>query len=483
MLKTLSGNYKFNKDVKYQDPYDETKQVTTQEYIDRINEALKFRVGVLDAMAPTKANMIARFGGTEAKNAVANNISTKDLIVMLMKFDKDDSLVPIPAYMLLAYPNIELLETYNDGFVQKKDFLENFYNIENGTITEANAYGIATTPDKMLSEIEDMTPDEVAKTVAFGNFISQVDPKRSNWQQFLQAGDALSRGFYGGFYDWWVGTSDLIANIANFTIINGNTIDTRDFWNGFMAGGIGEFDATNYALESMQDMARTNKDALTKSQAGYVQGRLAGMAVDMVVSTVAIGEATKAASNAITSKITSKGAEKVATTMAEAGDVSTATDVANSSQVAANTIADVDSLGRASAKVVQGSANYRYFFSQTWDDAFNLYTKALGGTTAMLQSMGPAQLAGIINSAAKVATAANFANTAVNVLGTMVIAAVVGNKDLTTKVLSSKATSDEAKSWIMQVAWDTAKIGVFSMATGLASEELGKMYKGFLEMR
>ena len=492
MLKTLSGNYKFNKDVKYQDPYDETKQITTQEYIDKINEALKFRVGVLDAMAPTKANMIARFGGTEAKNAVANNISTKDLIIMSMNFDRDDSLVPIPAYMLLAYPNIELLETYNDGFVQKKDFLENFYNIENGTITEANAYGIATTPEKMLSEIEDMTPDEVAKTIAFGNFIGQVDPKRSNWQQFLQAGDALSKGFYGGFYDWWVGTSDLIANIGNLSLIKGGSIDTRDFWNGMMGivgsmgvspgdsvvSSDGTFDATKYMADQMKQMARTNKDALTKAQAGYVQGRLAGMAVDMVVSTVAIGEATKAASSAITSKITSKGAEKTAIAMAEAGDVSKATGVANSSQVAANTIADVDSLGRAASKVAQGSANYRYFFSQTWDDAFNLYTKALGGTAVMLQSMGPAQLAGIVNSAAKVATAANFANTAVNVLGTMVIAAVVGNKDLTTKVLSSKATSDEAKSWVLQVAWDTAKIGMFSMATGLASEELGKMYKG-----
>lgn len=50
VLKTLSGNYKKDKDVQYQDPYDETKQIKTQEYIDKLNEALKFRISALAAL-------------------------------------------------------------------------------------------------------------------------------------------------------------------------------------------------------------------------------------------------------------------------------------------------------------------------------------------------------------------------------------------------------------------------------------------------
>ena len=471
MLKSLSGNYKMNKDTEYQDPYDETKKIKTDEFIKKINEALKSRVAALDATGPTIAESIVRFGGTDAKNKVLNGLTTDDIIIMHAKYNKDDSWIPIPKYMVIAYPQIENLETYRNGFVQKKDFLENFYNIESGKITEANAYGIASTPSKMMKEVEDMDPEEVAKTVAFGNFISSVDPKRSGWQQFLQAGDALSRGFYSGFYDWYVGTSDLITNAANFSWANGNTIKTRDFWNGFFGG-----DATEYLKGSMQDMALTNKDALSKSQAGYAQGVIAGKAIDMFVSLIVVGESSKALSEKITSKITAKGAEKVAIGMAEAGDASKGASVASGSQAAANAAADADMLRSSLSGVANGSARYKAFFSQTWNEAYTLYTKALGGTSAMLQSMSTAQLANTINSAAKIATMANYANTAVNVLGSMVVAAVVSNKDLTTKVLSSEATSDEAKSWVQQVLWDTAKIGAVSWLTNTAISDTKNIY-------
>lgn len=478
MIDTLSKNYKSNKDVKYQDQYDETKQVTTEEYLKELNDALKFKVTALAATNPTKAEIVSRYGGTEAKNSAINNMTVDDIIIMSAKFDEGDSWVPIPAYMLLAYPELENLESYTNGWVKKNDYLENFYNIESGKITEANAYGIATTPEKMLSEIEDMSPEEIAKTIAFGNFISQVDPKRSNWQQFLQAGDALSRGFYGGFYDWFVETSDLITNVANFSWINGNTIETRDFWNGFLGSSEEDFDATVYMGKSMQDMAYTNKDALSKAQAGYVQGRIAGQLVDTVVSLIAVGETSKALSNAITSKVTGKGAEALSLTMSEATGTSTATGVTTSAKAQASALANQMANYETLKIAATGSANYQRFFTQTLGEAIDLYSNALNGTAIALGAMDTAQFAKIVNSAARIATTANFANTAVNVLGTMVIAAVVSNKELTTKVLSSKATDSETKTWIQQVMWDSAKITALSYATNLAVGALGKAIEG-----
>ena len=484
-IEVLSKNYKKDKDVKYQDPYDETKQITTEEYIEKLNEGLKFRITALAATAPTVEDLIKRYGGSDEKNKAISGLTANDIVTMSAKFDEDDSWVPIPAYMLLAYPQLQQLETYTNGWVQKKDYLDNFYNIESGKITEANAYGITTTPEKMLSEVEDMTPEEIAKTVAFGNFISQVDPKRSNWQQFLQAGDALHSGWTAGTYDWFVETSDLLVNLANFSWLSGNSIETRDFWNGLVgtfSGRDEQYDVSAGELKKMQDMAYTNKDALSKAQSGYMQGRLAGQAVDTVVALAAVGELSKALSNAITKKITEKGAEKLAVSMAEGADYGAkATDVADLGRLSnarISTAADMEKLGGALSKVATGSANYKLFFSQTWTDAVNLYTKALGGTTAMLQAMGPAQMANIVNSASRIATTASFANTAVNVLGTMVIAAVVGNKELTTKVLSGKGTSDTAKMWIQQVMWDAAKITALSYGTNLAVNSLAKSIYG-----
>lgn len=475
MLTNISGNYRNNKDVQYQDPFDETKQIKTEEWIKKLNDALQFRVQALNATAPAKAELISRYGGSDNKNKVINGMTTDDIIIMSANFKDDDSWVPIPAYMLLAYPELENLESYTNGWVKKNDYLENFYNIESGKITEKNAYGIASTPEKMLSEIEDMSPEEIAKTVAFGNFIHQVDPKRSNWQQFIQAGDALSRGFYGGVYDWFVESSDLVTGIVSLSFITGEPVDTRGFWNGLVSLGKGEFDAAKYMGESMQDMALTNKDALSKAQAGYVQGRLAGQAVDTVVSMVAVGEATKALSNFITTRITSRGAISVADKMANASTaVSSSTALTTPEVAEASSLADMIKNNVAFKNAAAGSGAYQAFFKQTLGGALDLYSKSVSGATVVLGAMDAAKFANIVNSAARIATAANFANTAVGVLGNMVFAAVVGNKELTTKVLTSNATSDEAKTWVQQLLWETGEITALSYVTNLAVDTFGR---------
>lgn len=475
MLQTVSANYKADKNVEYQDPFDETKKIKTEEWIQKLNEALQFQVAALNATGPAKESLIPRYGGTDEKNKVINDLTTDDVIIMSSKFDEDDSWVPMPAYMLLAYPEIEKLESYTNGWVKKKDFMDNLYNIENGKITEANAHGIATTPEKMLAEIEDMTPEEVAKTIAFGNFIHQVDPKRSNWQQFLQAGDALSRGFYGGVYDWFIESSDLITGIASLSFITGEPVDTRGFWNGLASFGKGEFDATKYMGESTQDMALTNKDALSKAQAGYVQGRIAGQAVDTVVSMVAVGEATKALSSFITTRITSKGAISIADKMANSSTAISSSTALTTPEVAeASSLADMSKNAATFKNAATGSSAYQAFFKQTLGGALDLYSKSVIGTSVALGAMDAAKFANIINSASRIATAANFANTAVGVLGNMVFAAVVGNKELTTKVLTSNATSEEAKNWVQQLLWETGEITALSYATNLAVDTFGR---------
>lgn len=471
-LKLISGNYRNNKDVKYPHPYDETKKITTQEYIDYLNNGLKSRIAALEAETPTKMNLIQYFGGDDKKNAAIDSLSAEDVITMSLSYDKDDSWVPLPKYMLAAYPQLKKLSTYKNGFVQKKDFLDNFYNIESGAITERYAHGIATAPQKVLEKIEDLDADEIAKTVGFSRFISQVDPKRSPISQFLQAGDALARGFYGSLTDWTKDTAELIGNIATFSWATGEKADVSEFMGGLLFGENGFLtpSSTEALAPAMQQMAATNKDALTKAQAGLVQGAIAGKALDMVISTAAINKVANIASNAITNAITSAGGRALGNAMTATraaeytteglATVSNATDIAST----AGTIAANQAI---LAKAASGSAAYTTFFGQTLSSALYTYSKNIGGMTTYFRAMPTAQFATIVNSAAKIANAATYANTAVGVLGSMVFAAVVNNKELTNKVLSGEATSDEAKDLLRQTLFDTAKVQAASWMLGL----------------
>lgn len=472
-LKLISGNYRNNKDVKYPHPYDETKQITTQEYVDYLNNGLKAHIAALEAETPTKMNLIQYFGGNDKKNAAIDNLSAEDVITMSLSYDKDDSWVPLPKYMLVAYPQLKKLSTYKNGFVQKKDFLDNFYNIESGAITERYAYGIATAPQKVLENIEDLDADEIAKTVGFSRFISQVDPKRSPISQFLQAGDALARGFYGALTDWTKDTAELIGNLATFSWATGEKADVSEFMGGLLFGEKGFLtpSSTEALAPAMQQMAATNKDALTKAQAGLVQGAIAGKALDMVISTAAINKVASIASNAITNAITSAGGRALGNAMTTTraaeytteglATVSNATDMAST----AGTIAANQTILTKTA--TSGSAAYTAFFEQTLGSALHTYSKNIGGMTTYFRAMPTAQFATIVNSAAKIANAATYANTAVGVLGSMVFAAIVNNKELTNKVLSGEATSDEAKDLLRQTLFDTAKVQAASWMLGL----------------
>ena len=475
-LKKISGNYRNNKDVEYADPYDETKKYKTQELIEKLNEGLKVRIGSLDAKTPIKTNLMHYFGGSEKKNAAIDGITADDVIIMTLNYKDDDSWVPLPEYMLLAYPQLKELSTYTNGFVQKKDFLDNFYNIESGKITEANAYGIATAWKKMLNS-DDISSEELAKTYGFGRFISGVDPKRSPISQFLQAGDALSRGFYGGIYNWITDTSNLVANAVNLSWITGESVDAKAFIDGIVGADRKGYDDYNQFLStSMEQMAATNKDALDKTQAGFVQGMIAGKAADALLTVIGVD----AVANAAKTAMVYKGAQKIAAQEAATfGELSSEGSLVGAKEGLA--AKDLAAMQKAATGVYAKNAAYQSIFTMTASEASILYSRIVGSTEVALKGLTATQLASAVNSAAKVATSIQWANTAMNVLSSLTIAAVVGNKELTTKVLSGKATSDEAKSLITQSIFGAAMMNIEGWALGVIdsrfgmSQKLGKM--------
>lgn len=474
-LQALSKNYKTDKDVQYQDPYDETKKINTEKYIEMLNSALKDRTTALEATAPTKANLIGRFGGSDKRNEVINGLNADDVIIMSADGSKDSTPLAIPKWMEVAYPELTRLVSYKNGFVKPEDFRNEFYNIEKGKITESQANAITETVRRMLSEdVDDMTPEEYARTLALYNYLAKHDPVRSGWQQFISAGDSMAKQFYSGYYnnmyDWVTGTADLLVNAANFSWATGNNIDLYDTLqqeNDF-GRALEDLAAQDYEINS-----RINFNSLSASDAARLQANILAKATQTVATMAAFQYVSGAATNAIINR----GATKLAEKMVSGGAASTATGVATAGQTAAFNQAAGQTLKQAISKASASQLTQR-FFSMTGEQLRNAYNLAVSGTGAALNGMSITQMTNVVNSAVTIANSAKWANTALNALSMVTLSAVVWNQDLTRKVMSSKSTSEETALWIRQTLFDTAKMAGFSALGNVATNELIGAYKG-----
>lgn len=474
-LQALSKNYKTDKDVQYQDPYDETKKINTEKYIEMLNSALKDRTTALEATAPTKANLIGRFGGSDKRNKVINGLTADDVIIMSADGSSEKTPLAVPKWMEIAYPELAKLASYKNGFVKPEDFRNEFYNIEKGKITEAQANAITETVRRMLSEdVDDMTPEEYARTLALYNYLAKHDPVRSGWQQFISAGDAMSKQFYSGYYnnmyDWVTGTADLLVNAANFSWATGNNIDLYDTLqqeNDF-GRALEGLAAQDYEINS-----RINFNSLSASDAARLQANILAKATQTVATMAAFQYVSGAATNAIINR----GATKLAEKMVNGGAASTATGVATAGQTAAFNQAAGQTLKQAISKASASQLTQR-FFSMTGEQLRNAYNLAVSGTGAALNGMSITQMTNVVNSAVTIANSAKWANTALNALSMVTLSAVVWNQDLTRKVMSSKSTSEETALWIRQTLFDTAKMAGFSALGNVATNELIGAYKG-----
>lgn len=473
-LEALSKNFKDNKDVQYQNPYNETEKINTEKYIEMLNSALKDRTTALEATAPTKANLIGRFGGSDKRNKVINGLTADDVIIMSADGSSEKTPLAVPKWMEIAYPELTKLASYKNGFIKSEDFRNEFYNIEKGKITESQANAITETVRRMLSEdVDDMTPEEYARTLALYNYLAKHDPVRSGWQQFISAGDSMAKQFYSGYYNnmynWATGAADLLVNAANFSWATGNNIDlynTLQQENDFGRA------LENLAAQDYEINSRINFNSLSASDAARLQANILAKATQ----TVATMAAFQYASGVATDAIINRGATKLAEKMVN-GEAASTIGAATAGQTATANQAAGQALNQALSKASASQLTQR-FFSMTGEQLRNAYNLAVGGTGAALNGMSITQMTNVVNSAVTIANSAKWANTALNALSMVTLSAVVWNQDLTRKVMSSESTSEETALWIRQTLFDTAKMAAFSALSNVATNELMGMYKG-----
>lgn len=504
-LTQISKNYKNNKDVKYQDPFDESKEVTTEEYVNKLNEALRERISALDIVPETQSELMSLYGNNEKKHNIIMGLSANDMVTMSATGGSDDSYVAIPEWMTIAYPAIQKLDSFSNGYVKASDFRDNFFNTENGSITEMQAKAIKETAERMLTEGEEYSSDpeknsnEFAKSIAFQAYISGTNPILSGWTKHS---NALEAAVYGGASGFAKGISETLDNLTAIVSLG----NAKNFTDAF-----GEYNPETASMETptvvknILNNAGLTEDSFKKEYDYFNKidsnaAGLMGFSYSSGYWTEAVAEImlTQGLIDAATSKLVTlslaSGAESTAAEMAKVANKATST--GTKIETAAETVAANQAAGAklasavSKAQKIQKSTTLASLFNLTVDEATNLFTTMYGGTKLALSAATAADAANIVNSAVKATQMTATVQSALSILGNMVLAAAVTDKETLNKILTSEATESETKSFLGQVALDAMIMEATGLATGLGinklagtkvGQSIGKKYEAFNE--
>lgn len=488
VLNNLSSNYKANKEVQYQDPYDETKKISTREMVDYLNRAVSDRVEALNAVPKAKSWLIQNFGNTKENIDAINQLTPEDMITMsatgVGENANDDSLVAIPKYIQDSYPSVMKLESYDNGFAKRGDLLNNWYNISNGSLKKKDALTIEkyASGNALTTDIKNMSGDEIARSVAFAQFLAKNDPTMSGWDAFWTNAKNVATGVNEGIYGRVATALDALVNFVSMPVrgivqaASGSeempSITVKEFlWPEHKT-------AIPSYQEQLEESKLINSGGATALGVGYAAGTL-GMELAEIAMTQA---AFSAIGSKITNAIVEKGASKTAITMAKeaeaaqamskSGAIAQIGEAATKGPISGTTVGEL----RAATSASVAAKDYA-LFNEVTQKSYQIATKILGVTDVQLQAMSVPQMANVLNSAFKVIRNAKLANTALGVMSTMVISATVSNQELTDKIIRNPGCPAEVRNWVKQVAFDAAVLEGVGLAGKVFAPVTGKVGK------
>lgn len=471
-LNNLSANYKANKDVQYQDPYDETKKISTEKYIEYLNSAVSDRVSALNAVPQLQAWLIQKYGGTDEKNAAIMKLDADHVLIAATngvgENANEDSLVSLPQYIQDAFPKLKELSKDSNGFVKAGQFMNEFYKVGSGELSDAQAEAIERSTENALKDIENLSPEEIARTVAFSQFLAEKEPTRNGWDSFWKDVSSFTMGMGHNIYEGVFTTLDTLANIATTVSRSAIGMITTGTVPKIQLKQYFESAPTTQLYDKWQEQNQLiDSGAFVAGTAGQATGTMLENLAEIALTQVAFD----ALAADVASKITTAGTEKLAIKIAEETDVAAA-------MAEGGAMAQLGAKAGKGAKTVSVAARDYEAFTAITKNASQIANKVLGVTEVAMRTMSTQQLARITEAAFKVLRNAKLANTALGVTSTFTISALVFNKDLTNKVIRSEATPAEVKTWIGQVTFDAATAELISAAARPAIDVTKGAIKG-----
>lgn len=488
----LSANYKADDKIEYQNPYNLEEKINTDEYIKMLDGAIKDRVSLNMAADASRNWLISQYGGTPEKDKVINSITPDDIVTMGADGTgdtvTDETMMSVPKYLSDAFPKIKELASFNNDFVSVGDF-KSWYNLSGeGSLSKEQAVDIEKSIGRALNDVEHLTSDELARTVALGNYLSANDPSISFFDATMtnigETITAVNEGIWGGVAE----TIDLL--------VNATTIPFR-----YTAGTVVGATTGNYGMpvipvkeilwpedkafipdynEQLEIDSYINSGGLIALGIGRTVGSIAEMGAEMAL-TGALSSALKAKT---VSKMLEKGSETVAKDLAKETITAAAREsaayerplIGEATRGARQGMTYAEKMnvfnenfGKTASKLGKMNGGVE-MFSSLLKNAESLTADVLKITDAQLMMLDASQLTKVAESAYKIVRNASYASKAIGVMSTFVTTAITFNKDLTDKIVRDPTAPGELKTWVKQMAWDSAFIG----AQGLAIKGAGK---------
>ena len=488
----LSSNYQADNNIEYVNPYNTDENINTEKYIEMINEAITDRVNLNGALDKTRNMLASKIGGTPEKDAVINSLTPENLVTMDADGTgdtvTDETMMSIPKYLSDAFPKIKELASFDNDFLSVGDF-KSWYNLSGeGSLSKEQAVDIEKSIGRALSDVEHLTPDELARTIALGNYLSANDPSISFFDATMTNIGETITGWNEGLWGGVAETIDLLVNAISLPTRGGLAITqgvtTGDY--SIPTLPVKEFlwpedkaFVPDYN-EQLEIDSYINSGGLTALGIGRTAGTIAEMGAEMAL-TSALTSALKAKT---VSKMLEKGSETVAKDLAKETITAAAREPAayerpligeatrgarQGTTYAEKMNVFNENFGKTASKLGKMNGGVE-MFSNLLKNAESLTADVLKITDAQLMMLDASQLTKVAESAYKIVRNASYASKAIGVMSTFVTTAITFNKDLTDKIVRDPTAPGELKTWVKQMAWDSAFIG----AQGLAIKGAGK---------
>lgn len=223
VLKQISAAYKADPNVKFPDPYDETKEVTVEELVSRYDDWAKNYVKQTEDVQNFRDN----FASTTGNRNLADAFTEKDFILMkstgVGEETNDKTLIAVPKTLQgNFYNNLRTLSGYDtaNGVITKGDLRSGVYNV--GKSSADDIIGALTEASAKLVEIEKKQKitaedaEEYARLTAFITYLQKEEPEAGFWEKIGMDIEAIGGGLLGAAHN--VGGNLLVIGegVANF---------------------------------------------------------------------------------------------------------------------------------------------------------------------------------------------------------------------------------------------------------------------------
>lgn len=474
-LKQISRNYKLDKNYKYVDPDDETKEISASELVGRYNDEIQKYVQSTEDVRLFRDDLATTTGNRK----LADALTERDLMLMRTTAIGDESdnktLIAVPQTLNTNfYNNLRTLSGYDskNGVISKGTLREGVYNV--GKSSREDLLSARTALLAKVAEIENKEEitaedaEEYARLTAFNAYLQKEEPEAGFWEQMGLDLEATGAGLLAAAHN--VGGNLLVIGEGAANILN--LITNPTLWGKPSSEWASTFQK-ELLEQSKQDDARIQAEleqinsgaaalmGITE-MAGTIAGTLAvGKVASNAITNLASAAATTASLNSTINTLANSAALRIGAASGNLGAATLAREqiIMGASQSMTTALGGI-ATGSKLVNTAQNIVNLSKL------NPTQLSNSVSGLLTALGNSADTARAVQVVNSAVRSVNTINKVASASTIVSQIIVDTMITNGQLLRKVVED-STPEEAGELLKAVSFDA-----FIYAAGFAGGAL-----------